>query len=108
MEAAFTILGREHPVLTGEWTPKPPKTMVTVKEAQLGRRLLPDEFLRRRPGRAGSLDPEDIEIRVRLPHTSSVAEMASFIVEYHARVAESPRIQEPRTFEVNLPKDRMA
>lgn len=106
MEAAYAILGRAHPTLTGEFTPAPPKTMVSVKEAALGRKLLPDEFLRRKPGRAGSWDPEDIEIRVRLPHTSSVAEMEAFIADYHIRVAEAPRIQAPRTFEVNLPKKR--
>lgn len=106
MEAAYSILGRVHPTLTGEFIPKPPKTLVSVKEAELGRKLLPDEFLRRKPGKGGSWDPEDIEVRVRLPYTSSAAEMEGFIADYHARVAEAPRIQAPKTFEVNLPKNR--
>jgi hypothetical protein len=106
MEAAFAILGKAHPTLSGEFTPKPPKTLVSVKEAALGRRLLPEEFVKREPGYAGTWDPEHIEIRVRMPHTSSVTEMEKFLAAYRDRVADAPRIVEPRQFEVNLPKNR--
>lgn len=106
MEAAYSILGKAHPTLTGEYTPKPPKTLVSVKESELGRRLLPEEFVKREAGYAGTWDPDHIEIRVRLPHTSSVAELEEAIAAYRQRVAEAPRIVEPRPFEVNLPKKR--
>lgn len=106
MEGVYTILGRAHPTLTGEFTPKPPKTLASIMEAHLGRKLLPEEYVRRRPGCAGSWDPADMKLCSRLLKPNDVEAHRHSLDEYHARVAQAPRIQEPRQFEVNLPKKR--
>lgn len=106
MEGVYTILGRAHPTLTGEFTPKPPKTLASIMEAHLGRKLLPEEYVRRRPGCAGSWDPADMKLCSRLLKPNDVEGHRHSLDEYHARVAQAPRINEPRPFEVNLPKDR--
>lgn len=106
MEGVYTILGRAHPTLTGEFIPKPPKTLASVMEAHLGRKLLPEEYVRRRPGCAGSWDPADMKLCSRLLKPNDVEAHRHSLDEYHARVAQAPRIQEPRQFEVNLPKKR--
>jgi hypothetical protein len=65
-EALLMILAAAHPSLDGRWHPTPKRTVRTVAEGALGRQLEPDEYVRRKPGRAGSWDPEDIDVMTRL------------------------------------------
>lgn len=65
-EAWLMILAAAHPTLDGKWHPRPPRTLRSVKEAQLGRSLYSDEYVRRKKGRAGSWDADDIGVYTTL------------------------------------------
>jgi hypothetical protein len=65
-EAWLLILAAAHPTLDGKWHPRPVRSLRSVKEAQLGRSLEVDEFVRRRKGAAGSWDPADIALYTKL------------------------------------------
>jgi hypothetical protein len=106
MEVAYQILGDAHPTLTGQFIPKPAKTLASVLQAHLGRELLPEEFVRRRPGRAGSWDPADMKLHSRMLKPTDVEENAQRLADYEARVAEAPAIVEHVPFMARLPKSR--
>jgi len=59
-EALLHFVAEGHPTLDGKWRRKPKKTLRSVMEDALGRKLEPSELVRRRPGTAGSWDPDDI------------------------------------------------
>lgn len=110
MEAVYNVLGDAHSTLTGRWQPKPRKTLASVMQAHVGRTLFPDEFVRRLPGRAGSWDPEDLEICTRLRAKSASRPSARKALEDYlqARLADTAAPQEWKQFHVQLPRKRGA
>jgi hypothetical protein len=58
-EALLQFLAEGHPTLDGKWHRKP-TSLTDAMEMALGRRLGPDEQVRRRLGCAGSWHPDDI------------------------------------------------
>jgi hypothetical protein len=58
-EALLHFLAEGHPTLDGKWHPKP-TTLTGAWEEALGRKLEPWERALRRPGHAGTWDPEHI------------------------------------------------
>lgn len=59
-ESLLHFLADAHPTLDGKWRRKPKKTLIGVMEDALGRKLEPNEIVRRRPNTAGSWNPDDI------------------------------------------------
>ena len=72
-------------------------------QGYLGRELLREEFVRRRPGRAGSWDPRDMKLHSSVLRPSDVEENEQRLADYGIRVTEAPTVQEQPRFRASLP-----
>jgi len=108
MVAVYQVLGQAHPTLSGEFTPKPPKTLASVMQEHLGRQLLPEEFVRRRPGRGRSWDPADMKLHSRLLKPSDVEENQRRLDDYRTQVEQYAEAGKRPRFTAKLPKEATA